>query len=180
MKFLLIGPPASGKGTLGELLSEKLSLPIVSVGEVLRDVPADSPSYQKIHEFMDQGLLVPSDLAAGLLSEELSKEKYSRGFIRDGWMRDVDQQNHFDPNVDFAIYVKVSNETAIKRAQNRTDKREDDADEVVRRRLELFHTDTMPVVESFRAAGKLIEVNGEPSREEVFEEAWSQLKPHLK
>jgi len=179
------------------LLSEKLGLPIFSVGELLREVPENSAFYQIIHEGMDKGSLVPNGVAAGIIREELEAEKYSDGFILDGWMRDMEQKDSFDPEVDYAVFINVSKETSVKRIsgrrfcpkdgfscniytlppehENHCDRcsgelvqREDDREEVVEARLSLFESDTKPVIEDFRRQGNLIEADGEGSPEEVL------------
>lgn len=176
MKLLLIGAPASGKGTLGGFLAGKLNVPIVSVGGLLRAIPETDKNYQEIHKYMDIGHLVPSEITSAILREELSKEAYSMGYILDGWMRGLDEKNYFDPEVDFAVFINVSDETSMERARGRNTGREDDNEEVVKRRLGIFHNETQPVLEFYRSAGKLIEVDGEPPREQVLELTLAALK----
>lgn len=196
MKIMLIGPPASGKGTVGALLSEKLHLPIFSVGELLRDIPENSIFYKPLHDSMDKGELAPDSIAAGVIRDELKSDKYQNGYILDGWMRDITQKDSFDPNVDYAVFIKVSPETSIKRISgrrfclkddfscniytlppqdpNHCDKcggelvqRDDDREDVAKKRLDLFEKETLPVVEYYKNQGNLIEVGGEGTPGEV-------------
>lgn len=205
MKVLLMGPPASGKGTIGELISEELNIPIFSIGQILRDVSEDSPYYEKIHKQMDEGGLVHPPLVAELLKEEVSKEAYEGGYILDGWMRNIEQKDYFDPKPDFVIFFDISDETAIKRISGRRfcpeddfscniytlppenkdhcDKcggkltqRDDDRKEVVQNRLELYKEETIPVIEHYKEKGNLVEVDGEPSPKEVLAEVFEKLE----
>lgn len=204
MKLLLLGPPASGKGTVGGLLSEKIKLPITSVGALFRALPESNPYYELIHDQMDKGELVPNQVAAGVLQSELKEAKYANGFILDGWMRDLEQKEHFEPDVDWAIFIKVSEDTVIKRISGRRfcprdrfmcnvftlppknpnhcdkcsgelEQRDDDNEEVVKTRLDLYHNDTVPVIEYYRGRRKLLEVDGEGTPEEVLELILSAL-----
>ncbi len=205
MKILLMGPPASGKGTIGALLSEKLNLPIFSVGALLREIPETSIFYIPLRESMDRGELAPDSITAGVIREELKDPKYVAGYILDGWMRDMKQMEAFDPDPNYVIFINVSTETSIKRISGRRYcpadgfscniytlpsedpnhcekctgelvQREDDKEEVVKTRLDLYERETKPVIEYFRNKGILVEVNGEGTPEEVLDLALSSLK----
>ena len=197
MKIMLMGPPASGKGTVGMLLSKELNLPIFSVGELLRGVPQTSIFYEPLHNSMDKGELAPDSIAAGIIREELRDEKYLGGYILDGWMRDMKQKDSFDPEVDYAVFINISPTTSIKRISGRRFcpkdgfncniytlpprnpnhcdncngelvQRDDDREEVVKNRLNLFEKETLQVIEYYRKQGNLIEVDGEGTPEEVL------------
>jgi len=198
MKLLLIGPPASGKGTIGEKLSKEFHIPLISVGELLRSVPEDRPQRKKIDEVMESGELVPQDIVAELLKEEVSKESAKDGFIFDGWGRRKEDLEYFDPVFDHVIYLKVSPETSIKRITARRTcekceavynlisvppkepgicdlcggnliQREDESEETTRRRLEIFNEETKETIDYFRNQGKLLEIDGEGSPDEVYD-----------
>lgn len=205
MKILLLGPQGSGKGTIGDLLSKELGLPLISNGEVLRALPVSHPRYQEIHDAMHRGELVPQDFLASMLKERTSKEDCSNGFILDGWGRkDIDLQM-FDPGFDEVIYIVLSRETSLRRISGRRickndgwtcniytlpphaaehcDKcdgeliqRDDDTEDAVNKRLDIFYKDTIAVIEDFRAKGKLIEVDGEPLPQEVLVQILQKLK----
>ncbi|MBI2414921.1 nucleoside monophosphate kinase [candidate division WWE3 bacterium] len=196
MRLVLMGPPACGKGTIAKMLSDKLNIPTVSVGDVLRQVPADFPDYNVINEHMGKGLLVPNTIVGALLTLELSKPIYANGYILDGWLRQISDKDCFDPNADFVIYIKISDKTSINRISGRriceedgkiyniytlpqeTLKemllcktlvhREDDKEEVVKARLVSFYEQTMPVIKYFEGLNKILEVDGEGSPDEVF------------
>ncbi len=204
MKILLMGPIGSGKGTQGEMLSEYLGLPLISVGQVLRDLSPAHPWYQEINEAMLAGDPAPQDKVAELLKEIVSGKEFEKGYIMDGWGRALEDWQYFDPGYDKAIVINISPETSVSRLSTRRtcescgavyntiskppkvegvcDKcggelkqREDDTEEAVKRRLEIYNSETKKTVDRFRAEGKLVEVNGEGSPEEVFEE----IKKHF-
>lgn len=198
MKILLMGPPACGKGTVGQLLSEKIGLPIFSVGGLLRDIPKESIFYEPLHEKMDKGVLAPNSVTAGIIRDELKDEKYKNGFILDGWMRDLEQRDYFDPSPDIVIFINISEETSIKRISGRRFcgnddftcniytlppkndekcdicnapllQRDDDKEEVVKTRLALYRNETLPVVNTYKQEGIIIEVDGEGPPSQVLQ-----------
>lgn len=198
MRIMLMGPPASGKGTVGALLSEKLEIPIFSVGKLLRNIPSTDPLYEQIHESMDLGKLVPNEIPAELIRKELEDKKYIKGFILDGWMRDMNQKDSFDPQPDRVIFINISEKTTLKRisgrrvcqkdgfncniytlppkSENHCNKcggeliqRDDDKEEVVENRLSLYENDTKPVIDYYRELGSLVEIDGEGTPEEVLD-----------
>ncbi|MBU0650067.1 nucleoside monophosphate kinase, partial [Patescibacteria group bacterium] len=188
MKILLLGPQGCGKGTIGQMLSEKTGLPLVSAGELLRAVPPESPYYARIQEHMKQGVLVDIQIIGAILRQELESPKCAQGFILEGWARQMIDLEHYDPKFDFVVVFELSRETSIKRISGRrlckTDgktyniytlpkdelakcpgelvQRADDTEEAVKKRLATYYTKTMEVVNYFANQGKTIYVNAEP------------------
>lgn len=198
MKILLIGPPASGKGTVGEKLSLKLNIPLISVGELLREIPETNPLKDKIDKIMETGELVPQDIVAELLRQETSKKSADNGYIFDGWGRRKEDLTYFDPGFDKVILLEISPETALKRITLRRTcekcgavfniefvpskiegvcdfcggkliKREDESEETTKRRLAIFYEDTKETIDLYKKNGKLIEIDGEGTPEQVFD-----------
>lgn len=205
MKILLIGPQGCGKGTIGSMLSEHLNIPLISVGHILRELPESHPGKKEIQEHMARGELAPQGLVADLLREETSKDFCKNGFILDGWGRTMIDLHFYDPGFDKVILINISPETSVKRISSRRtcedcgsvfniisvppkiegicdncggklSQREDDTEEAVKRRLEIYNTETSEVIEYFKKEGKLIEIDGEGSPEEVFNLALEALK----
>jgi adenylate kinase len=194
MKILLIGPPASGKGTIGELLSSKLKVPVISGGDLLRAIPNTHPRYKELHAKMDVGDLAPSDLIADLLRERVSHPDCAQGYILDGWARKLDNLGYFDPGFDLVLFLNISEDTVVRRVSGRRmceadgeiyniytmtpdqllkcdsdfTQREDDKEEVVRERLKVYKEETTPVINYFKKQGILVEIDAEPSPEDIF------------
>lgn len=201
MKILLIGPQGCGKGTIGQMLSDKIGVPLLSVGEMLRSVDQSSKYYQKVQEELKKGVLVSESIVVALLKEELAKEKYQQGYIFDGWCRRMSDLEAFDPGFDFVVVFEMSRETSIKRISGRrlceTDgktyniltlpkeelekcpgallQREDDTEEAVKKRLEIYYTQTQEVVDYFDKQGKTIHINAEPLPDAIFADLMSKL-----
>jgi adenylate kinase len=202
MKILLIGPPACGKGTIGELLSEKLKLPLISVGQLLRDVPETDPRYERVHAKMDKGDLVSGEITSELLKDRLDMDDCKNGYILDGWCRKFADLHAYDPGFDMVLYLHISEDTVIKRISGRriceatgeifnvytmspealkscpSDiiQRADDREEVVKERLVSFKEETLPVIEHFRKQHLLFQVDAEPKPDEVFKNICKVLK----
>lgn len=206
MKILLIGPPASGKGTVGKRLAEELKLPFVSTGDILRALEESHPFYNEIHEAMDKGALSPNNLVGKLLAEEFSKDKYLNGFILDGWGRKPTDLDFFDPNFDLVFYIKISDETVIKRISGRRkckttgetfniytnpapkdyscpdgwEQRADDTEEAAKIRVNAFHNETVPAIENLRMTSYVLDIDGEPAPDVVFENCLKAVRDFLK
>ncbi len=97
MKVILLGAPASGKGTQTKLLLSKLNVPHVSTGNILRENIANGTELGlKAKEYMDQGLLVPDELILGIAEERLSRDDCKAGFVLDGFPRTIHQAKALD------------------------------------------------------------------------------------
>ena len=85
MKLILLGAPGAGKGTQAEILCDKLAIPTISTGNILRAAVKDgTPMGQKAKSFMDAGALVPDDVIVGIVKERLAQPDCVNGFILDG------------------------------------------------------------------------------------------------
>ena len=188
MKILLMGPQGSGKGTAGEKLSEKLQIPLIGVGQTLRDLPKNTPESKKLQECLDKGDLAPNYLIAEILRKRVALPDCSKGYILDGWGRKMSDIELFDPGFDKVISLILSKKTSLirisgrrtcdsdgkiyniytlpkkelKKCQGKLVQRSDDTKEAVNKRLNIFYTETKPVIEYFRQKGLLVEVDGEP------------------
>ena len=97
MRIVLLGAPGSGKGTQAKQLSEKLSLPHISTGDLLRRNVADNTQLGlQAKDYMNKGLLVPDELVTGMLSERFKAADVKKGFILDGYPRNLNQAKILD------------------------------------------------------------------------------------
>ena len=181
MKIVLLGIQGSGKSTQGNLLTEKLGIPYLSTGHIFRDLAKEKmPLGRYIKEVMNAGFLIPDDKTLEIVSEYLNRPEYENGYILDGFPRTVTQAESFKDGVDKIVYLKVSDKEALWRLSYRSEEegeiREDETLSAVRKRIELFHQFTEPVLEFYRKKGVLIEVDGEKKIEEIHAEIMSKLK----
>ncbi|KAL4219565.1 Adenylate kinase isoenzyme 1 [Mactra antiquata] len=171
----VIGGPGSGKGTQCERIVNKYGFTHLSTGDLLRaEVASGSERGKELTAIMEKGELVPLDTVLLLLKESmLAKAADSKGFLIDGYPREMEQGTRFENEVtpcQFALYFDVSDETMTKRLLGRaeTSGRVDDNEETIKKRLKTFHDITTPVVEYYEKEGKLKKVTAEQGPDEVF------------
>lgn len=180
MNLLVLGPQGSGKGTQAARLSEDHGIPHVSTGEMFRSaVAAGSDLGRQVEPILAAGELVPDDLTVALIRERLSEPDAERGFVLDGFPRNLAQAEALDTmlaeigrGLDAVLFFDLSDEVAMERlvGRAREEGREDDTPEAIRRRLEIYHEQTEPVVERYRATGKLVPLHAERSIDQVANE----------
>lgn len=159
MKILLIGPQGSGKSTQAKLLSEFLGIPNISTGDIFRNLSKDnSEDGQKVRTILGAGKLVDDEMTAGIVKKRLQEEDCKKGFILDGYPRNIRQVEIFDPEFDKVIYLKASSEEVLRRLLERG--REDDTKELIETRLNLYFEQTKPLLEYYMNHGKLVEIDG--------------------
>lgn len=178
MRLVLLGAPGSGKGTQATRLKEYLNVPHISTGELLRAaVTAGTPLGLQAKGVMEAGGLVSDEVVLGMLEERLLKPDTALGFILDGYPRNLAQANaltdllnRLEQPVDIAVQLDVDTELLVERLAGRAkaEGRADDSPESVRKRLGVYESQTAPVVDFYRNAGKLAHLNGVGSLDAVF------------
>lgn len=178
MKIILIGIQGAGKSTQGNLLSEKLKIPYLSTGHIFREMAKEkTPLGRYIKEIMNAGFLIPDEKTVEIVSEYLKKPEYKSGYILDGFPRTLEQVKMFQNGVDKVVYLKVSDKEALWRLAGRNDvAREDETLTAIKKRIELFHSLTEPVLGYYREKGALVEIDGEQSIEDIHKEILEKIK----
>lgn len=180
MKIIIIGIQGAGKSTQGNLLSKKLGIPYLSTGHIFRDMAREhTPLGRYIKETMNAGFLISDEKTLGIVEEYLSRPEYAKGYILDGFPRTIKQAETFENGVTAVVYLKVSDKEALWRLSYRegdlADGREDETLAAIRKRIELFHTFTQPVLEFYNNKHILHEINGEQSIEDIHSEIMQKL-----
>ena len=179
MKLILIGIQGSGKSTQGNLLNKKLKIPYLSTGHIFRELAKErTPLGRYIKETMNAGYLIPDDKTLEIVSEYLSRREYAKGYILDGFPRTVTQAETFSNGIDKVVYLEVSDKEALWRLSYRGEDgvvREDDTLRAIRKRIELFHKFTKPVLEFYKKKKKLITINGEQPIKKIHKEIMDKL-----
>lgn len=127
MKIILLGPPGAGKGTQAKVMAEKLQLPHISTGDLLRgNVKSQTPLGQEAKDFMDKGMLVPDELVNKMLIERFGSDDVKKGFILDGYPRNINQAKALDEilkdkkmEIDDVLYLDTSDSIIIQRISGR-------------------------------------------------------------
>jgi adenylate kinase len=176
MNLIFLGPQGSGKSTQAKMLASTLNLPYIEMGQIFRDKAAkdDSETARQIKIALDAGELVKDNIAVETLKERLIDPMFSNGFILDGYPRNQAQLEGLDKNIDKVFYIKVSDQEAIKRLSLRA--RDDDTQEALARRLEIYHEKTEPLLELFRQKNILEEIDGQKSIQDVNKEVLEKAK----
>lgn len=185
MRIVLLGPPGSGKGTQAAKLIEAYQLLHISTGDMLRSaVAANTPLGQEAKAVMEKGELVSDELVLGILEDRLKKEGSEKGFILDGFPRNLVQAQMLDDllaklhmEIDDAILLEVEHEVIVERIARRAavEGRADDTEETIRKRLQIYEEQTAPVAAFFAEKNVLTEIYGIGEVEEVFQRIQSAL-----
>lgn len=123
MKLILLGAPGAGKGTQAEILSEKLGIPTISTGNILRAaVKEGTPTGLEAKSYMDAGKLVPDSVIIGIVAERLAKEDCAKGYILDGVPRTLPQAQALDAagvTFDHVVSIEISDQEIEERMGGR-------------------------------------------------------------
>ena len=177
MKIILIGIQGAGKSTQGNILSEKLGIPYLSTGHIFRNLAREHTRLGKqIKLIMNAGLLISDKKTLNIVSDYLKRSEYKKGYIMDGFPRTLNQAEQFINGIDKAVYLKISDKEALWRISGREEEREDETLLAIRKRIDLFHKFTEPVIEYYRKKGQLVEIDGEKPIEQINQEILDNLK----
>ena len=123
MRIILLGAPGSGKGTQGQILAEKLHIPQIAAGDILREIAAsESELGQRIKAIMQSGALLPDSEIIAVIQNRISQDDCASGFILDGFPRTLGQAKALEENnvgIDYALELRVSEEVLVSRLTGR-------------------------------------------------------------
>jgi adenylate kinase len=186
VNLLVLGPQGAGKGTQAKRISDEFGIPHVSTGDMFRAaIAAGTTLGRTVEPLIANGILVPDDVTIELIRERLAEDDARDGFVLDGFPRNLTQAEALDEmlagigrRLDGILFFDVPDEVGMKRALGRArlEDRTDDTPEVIARRLATYHSETEPVVEHYRASGKLVPLHAGRTIEEVWSEISSSLQ----
>lgn len=206
MNIIFLGPPGAGKGTQAQIVCQKMGIPQISTGDMLRSAIADkTETGLKAKEYMDKGQLVPDAVVIDIVKERLTSEDCQKGYILDGFPRTVEQAQALGTfaNIHAAINLDVPDEVLVARLSGRrvcplcgapyhVDRlngekvckvdatpliqRDDDKPETVLNRLKVYHQKTAPLIDYYRSEGKLVNITGSGNMEEISAEIFETLE----
>lgn len=165
MRLVLLGPPGAGKGTQATLLSEKLGVPHVSTGDLFRaNIGQETPLGVEAKKYLDAGDLVPSKLTIDMVRDRLAEPDATGGFILDGFPRSTEQADALaeilegmGTKLDAVVSFVIDEDVVVDRMLARG--REDDKEDVIRNRMQVYRAETAPLLEYYADHGRLVTVD---------------------
>jgi adenylate kinase len=180
VNLLVLGPQGAGKGTQAARIAAEHEIPHISTGDIFRAAIAQAtPLGLQVQPILESGRLVPDEITVALIRERLAQADAADGFVLDGFPRNLAQADALDAmlseigrGLDAILFFDVPDSVGMERALERAkiEGRTDDTPEVIGRRLEIYHRETEPIVEHYRATGKLVPIRAERSIEDVAAE----------
>lgn len=194
MILMLLGPPGAGKGTQSQLISDRLGIPQLSTGDMLRAaVKAGTPVGLKAKQIMADGGLVHDEIVIGIIAERISEADCAPGFILDGFPRTLPQAAALDillkskgRKIDHVIELKVDEGVLVSRIENRAREtvaaggtvRADDNPDALKTRLMAYYRETAPIIGYYFAHKLLKSVDGMAPIDEVARQIDDLLSVH--
>ncbi|MDE6843471.1 MAG: adenylate kinase [Muribaculaceae bacterium] len=189
LNLVLFGGPGSGKGTQSAKLIDKYGLYHISTGEVLRDhIARDTELGRLANSYISKGNLIPDDLMIQLLDDVLEKEaKDKNGVIFDGFPRTLPQAKALEKLLEkrgtklhAVVGLEVNDDELMKRMLSRgaATGRADDNPETIRKRLDVYHNQTMPLREHYTATGHYLPIDGHGTVDEIFDDIVNKIDRH--
>ena len=191
MRLILLGPPGAGKGTQSARLVKRYGIPQLSTGDMLRAaVAAETPIGLQAKAIMDAGNLVPDEVVVGIVADRIEEADARKGFILDGFPRTIAQADALEKmlagkgvKLDAVLELKVDQSKLTDRITKRAEEaraagqpvRKDDDPEVFKTRLAAYNRDTAVISPYYKAQGRLIEIDGMRSIDEVSSEIAATL-----
>jgi adenylate kinase len=171
-RIVVVGAPGSGKGTQSSLLADQLDVPVVSSGQLLRDLArTGTDTGREIARDLDRGELVPDDLIIAAVRDALGTAASSGRFVVEGFPRTLAQAERSESSLrpDAVIHLDVPDAVARARLAGRSDSdRTDDAEQaVIEGRLERFHDEIGPILRHYADRGVLIPVDADRAPDAV-------------
>jgi adenylate kinase len=206
MRIVILGPQGSGKGTQADLLSRHFKIPHIDVGQLLREHIARKTEFgKKIEAPMRKGELLPHEVVDAVVEERIENPDCKNGFIIDGYPRELGEAEFLDSinGLDAVVVLEIPDELAVERISKRRvcvgcdvplyglpedigkkcaacggilKQREDDKPEAVRKRLEVYHEETEPLIDYYKPRDIVRRIDGQGEVRDVFKRILKELE----
>lgn len=177
MRLVLMGPPGAGKSTQARFVANHFHIPAISTGHIFRAIASKgTPLGVAVKRFMDAGDYVPDEVTNVMVRHRIDEPDAESGFLLDGYPRTLAQVEELDRmmafsghRLDAAVVLLVDEDEIVKRLLERAqlEGRGDDAEDVIRRRHQVYAERTAPLLRVYRDRGILVEVDGSGETDEV-------------
>ena len=191
MRMVLLGPPAAGKGTQARRLVERFGGVHIDTGDILRaNAEHDTELGRRARAYMERGELVPNEVVIDTVLDRVGEVDCAHGFALDGFPRTVAQAEALDRHLDelgrpldATVSLEVGEDELRRRLAERAreqDRADDEDEQAIRQRLELFQRETEPLVDYYRHRGLLVQVDAACEIHEVTERIAGALAQHVR
>jgi adenylate kinase len=170
MRLVLVGPPGAGKGTQAARLAEQYGVLSISTGDIFRaNVKGETELGKQAQGYMSAGALVPDEVTNAMVRDRLAQEDVARGFLLDGYPRNPEQAIELDGmladlGVELDAVLEITADTAEVTARllkrSKLEGRDDDTEDVIRKRLAVYAESTAPLTAFYAERGALVRVDG--------------------
>ncbi|HSO64238.1 MAG TPA: adenylate kinase [Ornithinibacter sp.] len=177
MRLIILGPPGAGKGTQASRITEHLGIPAISTGDIFRaNIKNETELGLQVKEILASGGYVSDDVTNAIVQDRLAQDDCEPGFLLDGYPRTLAQVGALDAMLsargtalDRVLELRVDDDAVVGRLLKRAEVegRVDDTEEVIRERMAIYHRETRPLSDTYRARGVLVEVEGLGEVDEV-------------
>ena len=205
MNIILLGAPGAGKGTQATRISDAYKLPHISTGDIFREnIKNETPIGLLAKSYIDKGQLVPDEVTCKIVEDRLQRADCESGYMLDGFPRTIAQAEALDKitkidlviniDVDFGLLLdrlcgrrvckdcgesyhvsRLNGATTCARCGGELYQRKDDNPETVRKRLIVYNAQTAPLIDYYSKKGLLLNVVGNTTPEDVFQEVSKKL-----
>ena len=188
LNVVMLGPPGAGKGTQASRIAEHFDLARIATGDLLREQVVEQTELGKVaKEYMDRGDLVPDELVIAMTRDRMVEANEEGGYVLDGYPRTLAQAEAAyrwavarGIPFDLTLYFEIEEEELFARLAGRAreEHRSDDTEETVRHRLEVFASQTRPLVDYYQRRGILVPINAVGPIDAISEEIFATLHWH--
>lgn len=183
--ILLLGAPGAGKGTQATKIVEHLDIPAISTGAIFREnIKAQTELGTRANAYISKGEFVPDSVTNPMVAARLDAPDVANGCLLDGYPRTVEQAHYLrdalathGKDIDLVIEISTNEEEVIQRLLKRAEieHREDDTEEVIRHRMEVYRNMTEPMATYYADQDKLVQIDGMGTIDDV----WNRIKEAL-
>jgi adenylate kinase len=184
-RLLIMGPQGSGKGTQAARLCEHMGVSAISTGDIFRsNIGAGTELGRLVQEYTARGELVPDEVTNAMVRDRLAQPDVEQGFVLDGYPRNAAQVDELDTilgdlgvSLDGVVQLTAARDELMSRMRRRAELegRQDDTEEVIARRLDIYEAETAPLAEAYASRGLLVSVDGIGEIDEVTERVLTAL-----